>query len=592
MHALGWALVHSLWQGALLALLLGTLLAIVPSRAARARYALAVTTLVLMLALPLRTALRVSDAAAPAADPAWTSTVVALTSSPPPGGADGATVERLGPAARDRTAASVAAVVARLRAGLEPTLPWVVGLWLCGVLVLSLRLTSGWLTAQQLESLGTRPAPPACAEALARLALRLGVTRPVRVLQSAIVQVPAVIGWLRPVVLLPASALTGLTPLQLDALLAHELAHVRRCDYLVNLVQSMIETLLFYHPAVWWVSRRVRQEREHCCDDLAVSVCGDAFAYARALVGMEGLRAPAPSFAMAAGGGSLLDRIRRLVAPVTPEIFPRRIAGVAAVTVALAIGGGSGLADATAARVGQAETGSPGRQARDARQASTDSLLARIRSIRDEDARREAVERLGRRGDPSAVAALIAIAREDRDEDVQRDAVESLGRTEDPNGLRAVVDIARSHPNPDVRREAVETVAEEAPAAVALDVLEGIARQDRDVDVQQEAVEALGKLRDPLAMERVRRLARTHPNPAVRRTAIDDYAEGTPPDSALGFLREVLAADRSPVALAEALEELVDLPGGVGIPALTDAARTHPSAAVRAEARRVLRDRD
>jgi Zn-dependent protease with chaperone function len=421
--------------------------------------------------------------------------------------------------------------------------------------------------------------------------LRLGVTRPVRVLQSAIVQVPAVIGWLRPVVLLPASALTGLTPLQLDALLAHELAHVRRCDYLVNLVQSMIETLLFYHPAVWWVSRRVRQEREHCCDDLAVSVCGDAFAYARALVGMEGLRAPAPSFAMAAGGGSLLDRIRRLVAPVTPEIFPRRIAGVAAVTVALAIGGGSGLADATAARhqpgAGQAETGSL-----DARQASIDSLLARIRSIRDEDARREAVERLGRRGDPSAVAALITIAREDRDEDVQRDAVESLGRTEDPNGLRAVVDIARSHPNPDVRREAVETVAEEAPSAVALEVLEGIARQDRDVDVQQEAVEALGKLRDPLAMGRVRHLARTHPNPAVRRTAIDDYAEGTPPDSALGFLREVLAADRSPVALAEALEELADLAGGVGIPALTEAARSHPSAAVRAEARRVLRDTD
>jgi HEAT repeat protein len=275
-----------------------------------------------------------------------------------------------------------------------------------------------------------------------------------------------------------------------------------------------------------------------------------------------------------------------------PEIFPRRIAGVVAVTVALAIGGGTGLADATAARVWQAETVSTRRHPREARQASADALLARIRSIRDEDARREAVERLGRRGDSSAVAALIAIAREDRDEDVQRDAVESLGRTEDPNGLRAVVDIARSHPNPDVRREAVETVAEGVPSAVALDVLEQIARQDRDVDVQREAVEALGRVRDPLAMERVRRLARTHPNPAVRRTAIDDYAEGTAPDSALGFLREVLVTDRSPVAVAEALEELMDLPDGVGIPALTDAARTHPSAAVRAEARRLLRDRD
>src|SRR2546422_656218 len=111
---------------------------------------------------------------------------------------------------------------------------------------------------------------------VARLAARLRIRRPVRVLESAVVQVPAVIGWLRPVILLPASALTGLTPLQLDALVAHELAHVRRYDYLVNLIQSVIETLLFYHPAVWWASQQVREEREHCCDDLAVVVCGDA----------------------------------------------------------------------------------------------------------------------------------------------------------------------------------------------------------------------------------------------------------------------------------------------------------------------------
>src|SRR5256886_15948312 len=111
----------------------------------------------------------------------------------------------------------------------------------------------------------------------------LRVSRPIRVLDPAPVQFPAVVGWLRPVILLPASALTGLTPQQLDVLLAHELAHVRRYDYLVNLVQSAIEILLFYHPAVRWVSRRVREEREHCCDDLAVAVCGDAHLYARAL---------------------------------------------------------------------------------------------------------------------------------------------------------------------------------------------------------------------------------------------------------------------------------------------------------------------
>src|SRR5204862_7224915 len=126
-----------------------------------------------------------------------------------------------------------------------------------------------------------------------------------RLRESAGVPVPAVLGGVRPVVLLPASAVTGLTPLQLDALLAHELAHVRRYDYLVNVLQSVIETLLFYHPAVWWVSRRVRDEREHCCDDLAVTVCGDAHAYATALLDMERLRGVAPAWAMAAAGGSL-----------------------------------------------------------------------------------------------------------------------------------------------------------------------------------------------------------------------------------------------------------------------------------------------
>src|SRR5438045_2418615 len=128
-----------------------------------------------------------------------------------------------------------------------------------------------------------------------RLAARLRVNRPVRLLQSALVHVPAVLGCVRPVILLPASALTGLTPLQLEALLAHELAHVRRYDYLVNLVQSVIETLLFYHPAVWWISARVRDEREHCCDDLAVAVCGDPHFYASALLSMERLRVTTPT---------------------------------------------------------------------------------------------------------------------------------------------------------------------------------------------------------------------------------------------------------------------------------------------------------
>src|SRR5207302_147738 len=231
-----------------------------------------------------------------------------------------------GPRAGPVAPTALAPVAARIRAAMEPALPWVVLVWFGGVVALSLRLASGWLVTRQLGSVGTSSVPDACREAVARLAARLRISRPVRVLESAVVQVPAVVGWLRPVILLPASALTGLTPQQLDVLLAHELAHVRRYDYLVNLVQSAIEILLFYHPAVRWVSRRVREEREHCCDDLAVAVCGDAHLYARALLMMESLRAKTPALALSAAGtqgGALLGRVRRVVAPRQVAAFPR-----------------------------------------------------------------------------------------------------------------------------------------------------------------------------------------------------------------------------------------------------------------------------
>ena len=131
--------------------------------------------------------------------------------------------------------------------------------------------------------------------------------------------VPATVGWLRPVVILPASALTGLTPEQLEFLLAHELAHVSRHDYLVNLAQTAIETVLFYQPGVWWLSRQIRIEREHCCDDLAVTACGDAVGYARTLVTLETVRTGPHDLAVAANGGSLLARIRRLAHPGRTE---------------------------------------------------------------------------------------------------------------------------------------------------------------------------------------------------------------------------------------------------------------------------------
>jgi tetratricopeptide (TPR) repeat protein len=185
-------------------------------------------------------------------------------------------------------------------------------------------------------------------------------------------------GWLRPVILLPATAMTGLTSAQVEAIIAHELAHIRRHDYIVNLLQTVVETLLFYHPAVWWVSRQIRAEREHCCDDLAVEVCGDATGYARALAELEELRA-APEPALGAGG-PLLGRVRRLLSPPTPRLDRRASWLAAALVLALLLGLGM---TGHLARVA-AETAAPANALAAAQQAFDRGEAAAARSANGE----------------------------------------------------------------------------------------------------------------------------------------------------------------------------------------------------------------
>jgi hypothetical protein len=148
---------------------------------------------------------------------------------------------------------------------------------------------------------------------------RMAIEQPIRILMSHAADGPSVVGWLRPVLLIPAATLTGLTPEQLEAVLAHELAHIRRYDYLVNMLQMAVETVLFYHPAVWWISTRIRHEREHFCDDEAVRACGNPLVYARALAALERLRPAIPAMAMNATGAPLLYRIQRLVGVRAPD---------------------------------------------------------------------------------------------------------------------------------------------------------------------------------------------------------------------------------------------------------------------------------
>ncbi len=329
-NALGAVLLHFVWQGTALAFVLGFALLVVPRGWARVRYLLACVTLAAMAAAPIATAARYAgDGRGATAVP----NVLETSRSAPPL-ASVTTEDSVSPAPASRTfdVASPGAPI--------PWMDWFVVAWAIGVLLSAVRLAGGWAQARRLLREDAFAADDRWTEAVTRIAARLGIRRPVRLLESARVQVPIVIGALQPVLLLPASALSGLAPAQIEAVLAHELAHIRRHDYLINLLQSAVETLLFYHPAVWWVSHTIRVEREHCCDDLAVSACGDAVLYARALTAIETMRQEHGGLALAVSDGSLLARVRRLLGVPAPPRLASSAWVVAAATALLVAGAG------------------------------------------------------------------------------------------------------------------------------------------------------------------------------------------------------------------------------------------------------------
>lgn len=323
---LGWTLVHFLWQGLAIALLYAAVDRVLARRcSANGRYLLACTALTAMMAAPLIT---------------W-------ESMGPPAANPGAAyqVQGVPPAPSTSSNAGAATLPDSVRAMVPEVQPaeflaWVVVVWLAGAAALWVRLAGGWVVAARMRSMLVRRASQDWQQRLRKLAAQIGLSRPVRLLVSAVVQTPTVVGWLRPVVLAPVGALGGLPDEYVEVLLLHELAHIRRHDYLVNVLQSVAEALLFYHPAVWWVSGQIRAGRELCCDDIAVSVGGDALTYARALAHLESYHpAHRSAAALAATGGSLADRIARLLGQSRPAVHTGLGPGVVTIGILLVTAG-------------------------------------------------------------------------------------------------------------------------------------------------------------------------------------------------------------------------------------------------------------
>ena len=287
--ALGWTLLHSLWEGAVIATVLGGVL--VCTQSPRARYAAGCAALLSLAA-------------------GFGVTLAQMITA----GGQGIAVARL-PGASGWTLASGAGSFAPFNPGLDGLVPWLAPLWLAGVWIFALRHAAGWISVSRLRHRGVCCVPERWQQELAGLRARLGVSRPVLLLESCLAEAPMVLGHLRPVILVPIGLLAGLPPEQVEAILLHELAHIRRSDYLVNVMQRAAECLFFYHPAAWWFSRVIRNERESCCDDVAVTLGGDAHGYALALAALEERRSNACEPAVAAKGGNLMKRILRLLYP-------------------------------------------------------------------------------------------------------------------------------------------------------------------------------------------------------------------------------------------------------------------------------------
>ncbi len=318
----GWTLLHVVWQGAAIALVTAGALRLLGQRSANTRYVVACLSLAMMLAAPVVTAAMLARPTA--------------TVSP--------VMERAGSGAASAVAAPVAVdgsdiaglAIRTVRSRIDAWLPLVVIAWLAGVTGLLGRMAGGLWRVRRLH-LAAIAAPASSWQAVCtRLASNLGLGATPHVAELRNVETPTVVGWMRPVILLPIAAIANLTPSQVEAILAHELVHIRRHDFAVNVAQTVAETLLFYHPSVWWLSGRIRVEREHCCDDAAVELSGDAVQYATALTELEALRSTGTALALAATTGSLTHRVRRILRlPHVRE--PRSLSEAASLMLALVL---------------------------------------------------------------------------------------------------------------------------------------------------------------------------------------------------------------------------------------------------------------
>lgn len=321
-QAFGWALLHSLWQGFLIFACLRIVLYVWAHMSARIKYNLSYLSLTGIFAWFCITLWQQVSAALRVRQATW---IMIET---------GVRQKHLDMPEIYHSQATLRHFIPQL----EMWFPGLVALYVTGVAVMSIKLIMDLVQLKQIRQKQVLPIDAVWEKHLGRLTAQLRIPRKVQLLISTHIQVPVMIGFLKPLILLPVAMFNNLTAEQLEAILLHELAHIKRNDYLLNIFQSIVETILFFNPFIWWITKNIRLEREHCCDDLVIASQVQPLQYAKALVALEEYRLTVNALAMAAADNKqhLFHRIKRIMEMKTKNInYTQKLLAVLIIAVSL-----------------------------------------------------------------------------------------------------------------------------------------------------------------------------------------------------------------------------------------------------------------
>ncbi len=300
--AIGWTIFHSLWQGVIISVVLGVTLLLSGKRSSVFRYNLSVGALALLLFASIATFSKLYQPVSELNNITTNGSLTSFTTFAE------STIQNL---EKNPTAQNI---LGQIETIFSSYLPLIVTFWFFGLIIFSLRFVGGLLYIERLRTKNILPLPQELVNRTELFIKQLKIKPQVKIYESIKVKVPIAVGYLKPVILLPIGVITGLPQNQVEAIIIHELAHIKRYDFLVNLLQTLVETILFYHPAAWWISSIIRSEREDCCDDITLELCGDSLTYSKALCNIQQLKTSGALFALAAIGNKnqLFRRIKRM----------------------------------------------------------------------------------------------------------------------------------------------------------------------------------------------------------------------------------------------------------------------------------------